>query len=302
MNKIENLNKFKRLLALLSVGVMALSSLPAFAEGEVEETTNETAITMVEEEPQQLTYDEYINNVKVDFIEKIEPLVVPHHEVLGLIYVSYYYYNYMYCRDIRQDLIDNYIIYEDLDMGGDAANFVAVYLADINSGILKKNINFDELYDISILIKNPEIKELTHNAFVNYYKVYEKGTVDCDEYKELKEQLKELKKKSYFLGYLSIEWMLEELYKHCIVASCDEQEIKEYFVLKDNEITNINSKKYKDLDDMCKNIKAKEEKSQLEQYILLIGKHPKSAKGSDIRAAIRKIEKDYKEAQKIKQK
>ena len=94
--------------------------------------------------------------------------------------------------------------------------------------------------------------------------------------------------------------MLEELYNRCIVASCDEQEIKEYFVLKDNEIIDINSKKYKDLDDMCKKIKAKEEKSLLEQYILLLGKLPKYNDSSDAKAAIRQIEKDYKEAQKTK--
>ena len=51
----------------------------------------------------------------------------------------------MYCRDIRQELIDNYIIYEDLENGKFPAYFVGLYLAEINSGILKKNIEFDEL-------------------------------------------------------------------------------------------------------------------------------------------------------------
>ena len=299
MNKIRDLKIFSRLLALLSAGVLSVTSLPAFAEGNVDDNTNDTPITTVEERG-QFTTEEYITRVSADLPDMMKPkLKKSEYDIFGLLYTSDYYTNYKYFRDIRQDLIDYGFITENLkDMENIASSFPFI-LSEINGKILKKDADINKMIDFSELIIDPQNRELTHSALLNYVTTYEKGTLDCEEFQELLKQLEQLRKDCYFLGYLGTYNMLYDLYREVIVASYDPKEVKEYYTIKGKEITGVNKKKYKNEADLFSKLLEKEERTELEELILLTYKDYRGNMSfTDVDSAIEQIEKDYKTSEK----
>ena len=120
MKGIKDLRMCKKILAILAAGMLSLSLLPALAESETENKANESSVALVNgEETNQITIDEYLKNVD-EIIEYTEPFIGRSYEMLFYIQTVYYYENYRFCREIRQDLMDMQLISEDPDDDGNA--------------------------------------------------------------------------------------------------------------------------------------------------------------------------------------
>ncbi len=295
-----------KLLAVLCAFIMMASGLPALAEENMDVAPD--AEVGEENEPVQLTLEEYMNNID-EVLKKLESTVDKKlyesywEDVRGWLYTGYYYINYINCRSIRQELVDNGLISENLRDTSVDATMALFDLSWLNKDTLSMGLGKEKLFDISNLVIDPETSEYVHKVFGNWVTTYEKGTLDCDEYRELTEQLSKMEKKYYFSGYIGIRQLMDSLYEHCILATFDQKEIKEYLTLKGNVISGVNKRKYKDQYDLHKklNSKKKKERSELEQYIVLwLNSNGSYSEYRDY--AVSKIETDYREWKKTQAK
>ena len=288
-------NYCRKLIAVLCACMIAVSAMPVVTVGCAEEDMSLTFVNGVAENPvPQLTLDEYSNNIH-EIIEVWKNTAAAKNEYIDMshyIYSVYYYMNYKYCRDIRQELVNYGIIPEGYDNWHyDDINYD---LRSINSTLLK-NKKTDQLMDISICIVDPETKELAHNALANYISAYEKATIHCDEYREYMEELAALKTRDY-VTWLYFRNMLYDLYEHCILQNFKPKEIKEYFATngKKLEPDKVNSKKYKNVFALSDELESKQDKTELEQYIeLFLGIEPYSQSGEDVDRFQQAIISDY---------
>ncbi len=302
MNKITDLKIYKRLLALLSASVMSLTSLPALAlETEEETVDNKENVQVVDEEPTQIIITDYFPTVDKMMIKPMEPFIKKNYDIYDKSYTVFYYINHSYCEEIRENLINKHVIPEDL-MDGDGLltiGTVTEAITDANLEVIKKSTNIDDFLDFSVFAINPEIRELTHNTFEMYLKVYEQATIDCDEHKLLLEGLKELKEKEYFSCYYCIYNMMRSLYEHCILMNFKTQEISNYYKVSNGHIGGVNKNKYKNITALRKELESKKDRTKLEEYLLLMIKNPAHIwLTEDTEAAIKRINKEYKTYQK----
>ena len=165
MNKIKDLKIYKKLLALLSAGVMMVTSLPALAEGETNNNTNDTSITMIDEEPEQLTFNKYLYYCENVFQPKIRPFLKFPHIVYTQIYPIFYYSNYMNCRDIKDEIEDyGLIFFWDLTEAKHFMDQFILSIADVNIKAIKKKADINKLFDYSFILLNLETQDLIHNS------------------------------------------------------------------------------------------------------------------------------------------
>lgn len=302
MDKIKDLKIYKRFLAIVSACVMAFTSLPALAEGEKESKTNDTSITMLNEEQEQLTFDEYMNIVTFEYPGMLLSYVRnDNYDFLGLLPYVYYYFNYMYCREIREDLVNNGYLTEDLEDNELNAVDFGYEIANLEIELLKETNDINELFDYSILLRDPKLREQSHTAFETYMKVYNKGTLECDEYQELIKQRDELERDDPYYGYPVLFYMMDALYEHIINVTFDVNELKEYYQLEDGKIVGVNKKKYKYKEDLYIALDEKkiEDMTELEKAIFFSiddGRRSYYVNYPLYRAR-EKIEKDYKKHQ-----
>lgn len=245
MKIVTNLKLYyKKLLAVLSAGVMFVSGLPAFAEENVDENvnTNETSITMmsdveevkedIEEEPVQLSYDEYVNGL--DYLRNLyKAQLNKKKEISALFSEVYYCGNYKYFSDIRDNLIkDGYIVNGSATK---AVQNINVFLYDMvleNDKIMskqKKTTNTDNLFDVSTIIIDEKTKELAHQAFEKFVEVYNLATMYCDEFKEFVSILDELKERDYIVSYYFYYLSMGQLLKHCVLKSFPKSQVSKEF-------------------------------------------------------------------------
>ena len=304
MNRIGNLKIYKRLLALLTAGVISLSSLPALAlETEEETVGNKENVQVVDEEPTQIIITDYFSTVDKMMIKPMEPFIKNNYDIYDKSYTVFYYINHSYCEEIRENLINNHVIPEDLMDGLLATLTVGEAIIHANLNVIKKSTNIDDFLDFSVFAIDPEIRELTHNTFEMYLKVYEQATIDCDEHKLLIEGLKELKEKEYFSCYYCIFNMMRSLYEHCILMNFKTQEISNYYKVSNGSIGGVNKNKYKNITALRKELESKKNRTKLEEYLLLMIKNPAHTfLTEDVEAAIKRINTDYKKYQKTLEK
>jgi hypothetical protein len=295
MNKISNLKIYKKFLSLVSAIVMITTPFSALAEGNKDNSTNTIPVSdEYDEEYDQFTYDEYIANIENEAIPAMEKFGKTNDSVYSSIYMAYYYGNYRNCRKIRQELIDNGDLYENLEDGEFEVNILITELSLKNIKELKKTTNLDDLFDISLLIHDPKTRDLAHKAFVNLVKTYEKGTLDCDEYREVTDQLSKLKFEDYFISYGYLYNLTSELYEHCIINGFPQKEVKEYLTLNGSSIKDVNKKKAKGFVDLAQMLLDKDERTELEEYILLYLINPPYTKmNGENQEALSRIEEDY---------
>jgi hypothetical protein len=298
MNKITNLKIYKRFLSLVSAIIMMATPVSVLAEGNKDDNNNVLPIEDIydEEKPIQLTYDEYLDEVE-EIIKLMEPFAKNRYELQDDVYRVYYYPNHKNCVEIRQQLIDQGEIHENLEDGEMEIMELVPEFAYINSNILKKSTDINKMFDISVFIKDSKIRNLSHDAFVNLIKTYEKGTIDCEEYGTFIKQLEELKEKDYFISYTFLYNMLFTLYEHCVFVNYPQKEIKEYFAIKGSTLGDINKKNYKSSDAMYNELIKKDQRSGLEEYIILIfDNQPYTYNRDDFLAAVEKINAYYNES------
>lgn len=296
MNKISNLKIYKKFLSLISAIIMMATPISALAEGNKDDGTSTIPASDEYDDKNvvQLTFEEYTDYLRNEVVPVMEPFIGENRELLNYLITAYYFPNYKNCRKVRQQLNDMGFLSDNLEDVDLNAREVSRTLAMKNVEILKENIDIDKLFDISLLIIDDKTRELAHSALVNYVAVYEKATINCDEYKTYMEQIEELKQIDYVVVYNFFYNLMEGLYERCIVYNFDPKEIKEYVVLKGNSITDINTKKYKYYINLLDELDKKEEKSELEEYLYLMYSYEHNYTSvPDIEAAFNKIETDY---------
>ena len=162
MNIIKDIKTSKRLLAYFTAGVMALSSLPALAEGDVQETANEVKqeemignignqdeVDVQEtQEDEQMTYDEFIK-ITTDAFYENEFYYLDNPIELDEFQAGYLLLNYNNCKNIFYDLVKS-------GMFGDCEENLFLYLK--NKGIRIMNI----------LCSSPELGWDGNSDFLHY--------------------------------------------------------------------------------------------------------------------------------------
>ncbi len=231
MKGIKDLTIYKRLLAILTAGMISLSSLPALAEGEFDENINTTSITMMNEEsePIQIGFDEYIESA-VELIDSIDLLVKDDSSFTQYVPEAYFWTSPECFRDIGADLMEQGIITDnDGNRACLAVSNVFDGIAIANSKMLEKTSNIDELFDISKFCCNESIRELAHRAFEKYVEAYTLGTKDCESFKEFMEILDVLKEKNYMGMYFYFVHALKYLCQRCMLQNFSKKELNKYY-------------------------------------------------------------------------
>ena len=112
------------------------------------------------------------------------------------------------------------------------------------------------------------LSALTVSAQEYYNKAWEEGTKDSDSHKKLMEILDELEKRDFLITYDSYRGHLQELYTRFLFANFTVKEINQYFQTKNKRITNPH-KRYSDFLALWKELRAKKDKTELEEYAFL---------------------------------
>ena len=286
MKIVTNLKLYyKKLLAVLSAGVMFVSGLPAFAEENVDENlnTNETSITMIsdveetvepeiEEEPVQLTYDEFVSGL--DYLKDLYKVQLKNKkEVIEEFSEVYYCGNYQNFNDIRDELVKSGLI-----VNGNAQSSVTkikgflqemIALNDKIMSSQKKITNTKNLFDVSTVIIDEKTKELAHQAFEKYIEVYNLGTMYCDEFKEFISILEELKERNYLVSYYYYYLSMGSLLGHCVIKSFPKSQIKKEFNLVGSNQLQFNMS----YETYVKLYLDKGPENEFEEYLFLISEH-----------------------------
>lgn len=280
MKGIKDLKIYKRLLALLTAGMISLSSLPALAEGEFDENINTTSITMMNEEsePIQIGFDEYIESA-VELIDSIDLLVKDDSSFTQYVPEAYFWTSPEYFRDIGADLMEQGIITDnDGNRACLAVSNVFNGIAIANSKMLEKTSNIDELFDISKFCCNESIRELAHRALEKYVEAYTLGTKDCESFEEFMKILDELKEKNYMGMYFYYLYALDYFCQKCMLQNFSNKELKEYY----NKF-NMYSFQLKNAGNIEWALMHGEPKNELEEYISIpINNHPDFAEWKNV--------------------
>ncbi len=294
---------YRGLLALLCVGVMLVSVIPSLAQETEAKTTNNSSINQMEnEEPIQLTIDDYISIVN-EINKKMEPFIKDNYDIYNKTYIGFYYTNFANCRKIREELINKHIIPENLEDGDFDVTILTQAIIMGNLRILKKSTDIKNFLDFSIFVLDPYVKELAHSTLEMYLKTYEKATIDCDEHQALVKQLEELKEKDYFISFCCVYHMMQTLYEHCIFTHFKVNEINIFFKTGNNKVKGVNKSNYKSASNMRKILGEKQDRTELEEYALLLISSPANVKLTEnIETAIKRINKDYRDYQRSLQK
>ncbi len=288
MNKINNVRVSKRFLSFLTSLVLMFSSLAALAEENSSDITNETSITEMTDEIKQLTFTDFTNDLDNDLLLKIEPYVKDKYELYSYAYIAYYYENYKYFMDDRQTFLDLGIALPDTEAAFDYITLFPDELAINVTGEINKGMDINELFDISVFIKDPTLRDLAKSARNNYIKAYEKATIDCPEYEEFEKQLKEMEKEDFLLSYMYFACLERILHKHFIDENFTQKEIKEYFIISKDPLYVCN-KKYGNYRKLIEAINNKQEQTEFDKYALLYVHSGQKLTGENIDRAVNKI-------------
>ena len=224
-------------LSLLTALVLMVTPVLAHAEnglqGDINETKISTALPNEEEtveENRQITYDEFMNRCDEikNLVKKQSKLKIFFDSVEEMYYCS----NYMLCKDIRQALIDEGLVYENDEFESSIKldNFCFNMVSEVCKAIEKnKNITIDKLFHISVFYEEGETKDLAHEAFVKFFELYKNATIDSDSYNECLEILDKLKEKNAAIAVYYYGLLESRLYARCIFKNFKKNELKKYF-------------------------------------------------------------------------
>ena len=232
MRGIRDLKIYKRFLALLSAGIMFISGLPAFAEENAEETTKTNLIATTQEDPQEIIpmeYDEFIDD-SYELMDYIEPFSNKHFEIMDCVYEVYCLANYLDCKDIRNQLIEEGLI-SDNDYLDSIIRISQLYsvLMSTNFKKMEKSDDVEKMFDIGRFSRNEKTRELSRRALECFTKVYREGNIKSDSYKELLEILEELKERDYLITYFYYYSSMPYLYTECLLKGFTQKELKQYY-------------------------------------------------------------------------
>ena len=197
---MKNVRISKKLLSMLTAGVLMATPVMAHNEEYREESTNDNEFTLIMQEKDftPLTIEdvclgvEYAYNYLKEFIS--------YDTLQQDLQCLYYLTNREYMdSETEEELITSGIVYETDFNEQKYENFMRAYnlinvIADYNQSVIHKDydnkcMNIEHLIDVSNICYGEADKKLVHNMHENYFKAYEAGRFDNEYYQMVFKQL-----------------------------------------------------------------------------------------------------------------
>ena len=192
---MKNIKISKKLLSMLTAGVLMATPVMANAESNESENTNESEFTLVvqEKEIKPLTYEEYYLGVKKAYEYLVQ--FINYDGMQGDLQCLYYLTNRAYIpSDVEERLISEGIVFRTNMDEGEFESFMRAYnlinvIADYNQSAIRDNDDIDMMIDVSMLCYGAADSKLVHNMHENYFKAYKNGRFDNEYYQMVFKQL-----------------------------------------------------------------------------------------------------------------
>ena len=192
---MKNIRISKKLLSMLTAGVLMATPVMAHANSNKTEDTNETEFTLVVQEKEftPLTMDEYYIGISnsYSYLSKF----IQYNGMQEDLQCLYYLTNreYMPLED-EQELIDSGIVYKTSVEEQKFENFMRAYnlinvIADYNQSVIRETNDSNMLIDVSYLCYGDNDKILVHDMHMNYFNAYKNGRFDNEYYQKVFKQL-----------------------------------------------------------------------------------------------------------------
>lgn len=192
---MKNIKINKRLLSMLTAGVLMATPVMANAENEKSENTSDTEFTLVMQEKDYapLTIEEYRLGVKEAYNYLVQ--FINYDNMQADLQCLYYLVNREYIpADVERDLISDGIVYETDFNEQKYENFMRAYnlinvIADYNQSTIRKTDTVGEMIDVSMLCYGNADRTLVHKMHDNYFNAYKNGRFDNEYYQLVYKQL-----------------------------------------------------------------------------------------------------------------
>ena len=192
---MKNIRISKKLLSMLTAGVLMATPVMAHTEEVNEESTNETEFTLVIQEKDftPLTIDEFYLGVKNAF-EYLKEFI-EYDSLQQDLQCLYYLTNRDYITgDDERELIANGFVFETDFSEQKYENFMHAYnlinvIADYNQSVIRDTDDINKMIDVSKLCYGDADKDLVHNMHENYFNAYKNGRYDNEYYQMIFKEL-----------------------------------------------------------------------------------------------------------------
>ena len=192
---MKNIRLSKKLLSMLTAGVLMATPVMANADCNENENTNENEFTLVMQEKDftPLYMEEFYEGVKnaYGYLKQFIDYGTLQQDLQCL----YYLVNREYIdADTEEELIRSGIVYETDVNEQKFENFMRAYnlinvIADYNQSVIRETNNINDMIDVSNICYGEYDKKLVHNMHENYFNAYKNGRFVNDYYVEVFKQL-----------------------------------------------------------------------------------------------------------------
>ena len=192
---MKNVKFNKKLLSMLTAGVLFATPVAANAETKSQNGYNDHEFTLVvqDKEIKPLTMVEFYNGVKeaYDYLTKF----INYDNLQGDLQSLYYLVNREYIPDeVEQELISSGIVFETSFTEQKYENMMRAYnliniIADYNQSVVRKTDTLGEMIDVCMICYNDKDRELVHNMHNNYFNAYKNGRYDNEDFRLVFKQL-----------------------------------------------------------------------------------------------------------------
>ena len=192
---MKNIRISKKLLSMLTAGVLFSTPVVANANSNETENTNSTsfALVMQEKEFTPLGLDEFCTGVEkaYNYLNSF----IPYDTLQEDLQCLYYLVNREYIpKEDEEDLINSGIVYKTNFDEQKYENFMRSYnlinvIADYNQSVIRQTSDINKMIDVSKICYGDADIKLVHNMHENYYKAYKAGRFDNEYYQMVFKQL-----------------------------------------------------------------------------------------------------------------
>ena len=191
---MKNLKITKKLLSMLTAGVLMVTPVMANADSEVENTNNnEFKLIKQDKEFKPLNMNEYFEGVKNSYNYLVQ--FINYDNMQEDLQCLYYLVNREYIqKEDEEELISTGIVYETNFDEQKYENFMRAYnlinvIADYNQSTIRETDDVEKIIDVSKLCYSADDVKLVHDMHMNYFKAYKTGRFDNEFYQEVFKQL-----------------------------------------------------------------------------------------------------------------
>lgn len=191
---MKNLKLSKKLLSMLTAGVLMVTPVMANADSEVENTNDEGfKLIKQDKEFKPLDMNEYFEGVKNSYNYLVN--YINYDNMQEDLQCLYYLVNREYImKEDEESLISSGIVYETNFDEQKYENFMRAYnlinvIADYNQSTIRETEDVEKLIDVSKLCYSEDDIKLVHDMHMNYFKAYKEGRFDNEYYQMVFKQL-----------------------------------------------------------------------------------------------------------------